>query len=115
MVRNERFRGGSVLATPCAMRAPSFRWSVTPVLTNTRRPSGEFVRIRGRLKVDRHAAVDELSGNERFYLYSTDGSHRPMAGNWYSRMIAITWMPMNGSMPAKIWFSVTCGGLTPFR
>jgi hypothetical protein len=40
---------------------------------------------------------------------------QPMAGNWYSSTMAITWMPMKGSMPAKIWFSVTCLGATPFR
>ena len=28
------------------------------------------------------------------HLYSTAGSHRPMPGNMYSRMIATTWMPM---------------------
>ncbi len=51
----------------------------------------------------------------RRYLYSSSGSHSPMPGNWYSSTMAMTWMPMKGSMPAKIWFSVTCGGLTPFR
>lgn len=49
------------------------------------------------------------------YLYSTVGSHMPIPGNMYSRKIATTWMPMNGIMPRKIWFNVTCGGDTPFR
>ena len=31
------------------------------------------------------------------------------------RISAITWMPMNGSIPAKIALSVTCGGETPLR
>ena len=49
------------------------------------------------------------------YLYSTPGSHNPIAGNVYSSTSARTWIAMNGSMPRKIWFSVTCGGDTPFR
>ena len=34
-----------------------------------------------------------------------------MAGQMYSSVSANTWIPMNGIMPAKIWFKVTCGGL----
>ena len=49
------------------------------------------------------------------YLYSNPGSHRPIAGNVYSNASAMTCMPMNGIMPANIWFSVTCLGETPFR
>jgi hypothetical protein len=33
----------------------------------------------------------------------------------YSRTIAATWITMYGIIPRKIWFSVTCGGDTPFR
>ena len=47
--------------------------------------------------------------------YSTFGSQSPMPGNRYRITIATICMPMNGSMPRKIWFSVTCGGETPFR
>ena len=49
------------------------------------------------------------------YLYNKWGSHKPIAGNVYSKKMASTWMAMNGIMPAKIWFNVTCGGLTPLR
>ena len=49
------------------------------------------------------------------HLYSTCGSHRPICGKLYISTIARIWMPMNGIIPAKIWFSVTCRGLTPFR
>ena len=54
-------------------------------------------------------------GSTRQLPYSTLGSQRPMPGNMYSRKIARTWIAMNGIIPAKIWFRVTCGGLTPFR
>ena len=47
--------------------------------------------------------------------YSSCGNHMPMAGHVYSSTMARIWMPMNGIMPRKIWFSVTCGGATPFR
>lgn len=49
------------------------------------------------------------------HRYNTVGSHNPISGNTYSSTSANTWIAMNGSMPPKIWFSVTCGGATPFR
>ena len=49
------------------------------------------------------------------YLYKTLGSHKPMPGNMYSRNRAKTCITMNGIIPRKIWFSVTCGGDTPLR
>ena len=34
--------------------------------------------------------------------YIRDGTHRPIAGNMYSKTMASTWIAMNGSIPRKI-------------
>src|SRR5882672_2148848 len=73
----------------------------------------EYTRISAQTKRAAAPPFSIRSGSQR--PYNTWGSHRPIAGNRYSSTTAITWMPMNGIMPAKIWLSVTCGGETPFR
>ena len=67
----------------------------------------------------RQLAGHEDGGFHRFGLrqppYTRLGSHSPICGNMYSRKMARIWIAMNGIIPRKIWFSVTCGGATPFR
>ncbi len=67
----------------------------------------------------RQLAGHEDGGFHRFGLrqppYTRLGSHSPICGNMYSRKMARIWIAMNGIIPRKIWFSVTCGGATPLR
>jgi hypothetical protein len=55
------------------------------------------------------------SGSLCHPLYTNDGTHRPICGKRYRSSIAKHWITMKGSIPMKIWLSVTWGGATPFR
>ena len=50
----------------------------------------------------KNPAVAGYLGIRASYRYKTPGSHNPIAGNMYSKKIAITWMPINGSIPINI-------------
>src|SRR5437870_1919169 len=53
--------------------------------------------------------------SEVHFPYKNSGSQSVMPGQMYMNARQIQTMTMYGIMPAKIWFSVTCFGDTPFR
>src|SRR3989304_7778749 len=88
---------GQRLRRPAAANAPPARESLG---------AGVVVPL-----TDRHVGA---GGPDPQPPYTRLGSHNPICGNMYSRKMGITWSTMNGIIPRKIWFSVTCAGATPF-
>ena len=89
---------------------------VNSVLPLIRRIS--LMRIAAPLRSHQRSVLRAPStGNPRGFSLVVEDSRQPEPDcrEDVQQDQATTWMPMNGSMPPKIWFSVTCGGATPFR
>jgi hypothetical protein len=66
------------------------------------------VSVEGKPQPGRDDAAAQLP-------YRNSGSQSVMPGQMYMNTRQMTTMIMYGIIPAKIWFSVTCFGATPFK